>query len=173
MIIARGLLEFAVADLNPKLYQQLLLTRLQRLENDQASMLDKALLDLYADLIPQFASVLEQFKLVLERSPPGPAQRGEIVVYLTTLINWLNTDPWPQDRRLGGPVLTPAAIERKLRVADTDKASKQDLDADVLAQQCRRLVILGGRGQDMAGQAYGPPLRGGSLQGAKSRRDCR
>jgi hypothetical protein len=52
VIIARGLLEFAVADLDPKFFQQLLLTRLQRMETDQASMLDQALLDLHADLIP-------------------------------------------------------------------------------------------------------------------------
>ena len=83
---------------------------------------------------------------MLDRLPPGPAHRGEIVVYLRTLIDWLNTDPWPRDRRFGGPVLTPAAIERKLRVTATGRAGEQDLDADELAQQCQRLVILGGPG---------------------------
>ena len=87
-----------------------------------------------------------QLKRVLDRLPPGPAHRGEIAVYLKTLIDWLNTDPWPRDRRFGGPVLTPAAIERKLRITATGRAREQDLDADELAQQCQRLVILGGPG---------------------------
>ena len=124
MTIARGLLEFAVADLDPKLFQQVLLTRLQRMETDQASALDKALLGLHADLIARlaeqarqrFTSVMGHLKRVLDRLPPGPAQRGEIAVYLRTLIDWLSTDPWPRDRRFGGAWLTPAAIERKLRV---------------------------------------------------------
>ena len=42
--IARGLLEFAVAKLEPKLFQQLLLARLDRMETGQASVLDGALL---------------------------------------------------------------------------------------------------------------------------------
>ena len=89
---------------------------------------------------------MEHLKRVLDRLPPGPAHRGEIAVYLRTLIDWLNTDPWPRDRRFGGPVLTPAAIERKLRVTATGRVREQDLDADGLAQQCQRLVILGGPG---------------------------
>jgi len=43
-------------------------------------------------------------------------------------------------------VLTPAAIERKLRVTATGRVPEQDLDADELAQQCVRLVIPGGPG---------------------------
>jgi hypothetical protein len=41
-----------------------------------------------------------------------------------------------------GPVLTPADIERRLRVT----TGRQDLNADELAGRCRRLVILGGPG---------------------------
>ena len=142
LTIARGLLEFAVADLDPKLFQQVLMARLQRMETGQASALDEALLGLHA----RFDSVMDQLKLVLDRLPPGPARRGEIEVYLRTLIDWLNTDPWPRDPQFGGPVLTPAAIERKLRVTATGRDGEQDLDADGLAQQCGRLVILGGPG---------------------------
>ena len=119
LTIARGLLEFAVADLDPKLFQQVLMARLQRMETGQASALDKAMFDLHADLTAGFDSVMEQLKLVLDRLPPGPARRGEIAVYLRTLIDWLNTDPWPRDPQFGGPVLTPAAIERKLRITAT------------------------------------------------------
>ena len=142
LAIARGLLEFAVADLDPKLFQQVLLARLQRMETGQASALDEALLGLHA----RFDSVMDQFKLVLDRLPPGPAGRGEIAVYLRTLIDWLSTDPWPRDPQFGGSVLTPAAIERKLRVTTAGRVREQDLDADGLAQQCVRLVILGGPG---------------------------
>ena len=144
--VARGLLEFAVADLDPKVFQQLLLARLHRMETDEANALDEALLDLHADLAARFTGVMEQFKRVLDRLPPGPARRSEMVVYLNTLMDWLNSDPWPQDQRLGGPALTPAAIERKLRVRAIGGAGEQDLDADVLAEKCWRLVILGGPG---------------------------
>ncbi len=146
LAIARGLLEFAVADLDPKLFQQVLMARLQRMETDQASALDKALLDLHADVVPLFGSMMEQLKLVLDRLPPGSAVRGEIAVYLRTLIDWLNTDPWPRDPQFCGPVLTPAVIERKLRITAQGRDRGHDLDADGLAQQCMRLVILGGPG---------------------------
>jgi hypothetical protein len=141
--IARGLLEFTVADLDPALFQELLLARLQRMENGQASALDKLLFELQAELVVGFSGMMDQFSRVLERLPPEPAGRGEVAVYLTALIAWLNTDPWPRDRRFNGPVLTPAAMERKLRVASVDQAEEHDLDADVLAGQCQRLVILG------------------------------
>ena len=104
--IAHGLLEFAVADLEPKLFQKLLLARLSRLEKNQADGFDEALLQLHADLVARlaaqgeldaghFAELLGYLKRMLERSPPGPADRGEIVIYLNTLISWLSTDPWP------------------------------------------------------------------------------
>jgi len=71
---------------------------------------------------------------------------GEIVEkYLRTLINWLNRDPWPRDRRFGGPVLTPSDIERELSVASMGPGG-QSLEADSLARDCRRLVVLGGPG---------------------------
>jgi tetratricopeptide (TPR) repeat protein len=144
--IARGLLEFAAADLEPKIFQQVVLARLQRLETDQASALDEAMFGLHADIIARFTDAMGELKRALDRLPPGPAQRGEIAVYLNTLIDWLNTDPWPRDRRFDGPILTPAAIERKLRVIVTDREPEPELDADALAQQCKRLVILGGPG---------------------------
>jgi hypothetical protein len=157
LVIARGLLEFAVADLDPKLFQQLLLARLQRMEIGQASALDRALFDLHADLIAHFADIMAQFRRVLDRLPPGCAGRGEVAVYLTTLIDWLSRDPWPQHRRFGGAVLAPAAIERELRVSVArvreedldadDLAGAYDLaDADDLAEECQRLVVLGGPG---------------------------
>ena len=72
--------------------------------------------------------------------------RGEVAGYLQRLIGWINTDPWPRDRRFGGPVLTPAAIERRLRVSAPGLMGDEDLEADDLARQCRRLVVLGGPG---------------------------
>ena len=146
LVIARGLLEFAAADLDPKLFQQVLLTRLQRIVTEQASNLDNALLDLHADLFARFTSLTGQFKQALERLPPGSADRAEVALYLQMLIEWTNTDPWPQDRRFGGPVLTPAAIERPLWVTTISSGDKRVILADALIKQCRRLVILGGPG---------------------------
>jgi hypothetical protein len=146
LTIARGLLEFAVADLDPKLFQQLLLRRLDRLATDQASALDTALLGLHADLMARFTDVTEQLKRIVGRLPPGPAHWGEITLYLQALIDWLSTDPWPRDPRFDGPVLAPAGIERKLRITARGGTGGQDLDADDLARRCERLVVLGGPG---------------------------
>jgi len=141
LTITTGLLEFALADLEPVNFQRLVMARLDRLESGQANFLEKALFGLQSDLFTRFADVIDQFKRVLERLP-GPAGRGEITIYLQTLIAWLNTDLWPH--RFGDEALAPAAIERKLRVSAADSAREQD--ADVLARQCQRLVILGGPG---------------------------
>jgi hypothetical protein len=155
--VARGLLEFVVADLDRALFQRILLARLHRLEIAQAKALDDAMLGLHTDLaaalaeqgeIEQqlFARVISQLDRVLARLSPDIAGRAEISIYLATLVSWLNADPWPRDRRFGGPTLTPAAIERKLQVTDIRHRRRRYLDADELAKNCRRLVVLGGPG---------------------------
>jgi NACHT domain len=153
LAIARGLLEFAVADLEPELFQRLLLARLDRMEKDQASALDQALLGLHADLVSRLAELgaerftmaIDQLERALDRMS-GPADRCEVVVYLNRLTDWLNTDRWPRDRQFGGPLLHPASIERKLRITSQVQGTVRQLDADQEAEQCRRLVILGGPG---------------------------
>ena len=77
---------------------------------------------------------------------PDAAERSGIALYLKTLVEWMNSDPWPRDRRFDGPVLTPAVIERKLRATAVGNVSEHDFDADELVQQCQRLVVLGGPG---------------------------
>jgi hypothetical protein len=162
--IAGGLLEFAVRDLEPEWFQQVLFARLERMQADQASALDQAMLSVHADLAALLAlqdaadagrssRVMGQLGQVLDRLPPGPADQGEVALYLATLVRWLNADPWAQDTRLAGPSLTPAAIERKLRVEGARgqylaaDGGRHDLeDADELARQCTRLVVLGGPG---------------------------
>ena len=74
------------------------------------------------------------------------AEPEPVAVYLKALIDWLGSDPWPRDRRFGGPMLTQAAIERKLRITASGEGAGLDLDADDLAQGCQRLVVLGGPG---------------------------
>jgi lipopolysaccharide biosynthesis regulator YciM len=144
-VIARGLVEFAVFDLQPEVFQKVVLARLQQL-SDQASALDEALFRVHKDLYALVGDAQELFRQVMDRLPPGRADLGEVRIYLTALIDWLNTDPWPQDPRLGGPRLTPGGIERKLRVAAPGPRSGEGVDADELARRCRRLVILGGPG---------------------------
>jgi hypothetical protein len=141
--IARGLLEFAVFELEREIFQKVVLARLQQM-SDQASALDQALFRMHKDLYHLVGEAKDLFTLVSDRLPPGRADLNEVKIYLTTLIGWLNADPWPQ--RLGGPTLTPAAIERKLWINATDPVREQDADADELARQCSRLVILGGPG---------------------------
>jgi hypothetical protein len=154
--IAGGLLEFAVRDLEPEWFRQVLFARLDRMQADQASALDQAMLGVHADLAAllvqqdvdadRFARVMDQLAHVLDRLPSGPADQAEVAVYLVRLNRWLTTDPWPQDTRFAGPTLTPAAIERKLRIASHSRQDQRDLDADDLASQCTRLVVLGGPG---------------------------
>ena len=161
MAIARGLLEFTVADLDPRLFQQVLLTRLQRMETGQASAMDEVLLGLHADLVTRldahgevdarrFASMMERLRRVLDRLPPGPAAAGRDHGVSKDADRLAEQRPVAAGPPVGGPVLAPAAIERKLRVASAKTAaggaSEQDLDADDLAQRCRRLVVLGGPG---------------------------
>jgi hypothetical protein len=123
--------------------------RLQQI-SDHDSALDQALFRMHEDLYHLVNDARDLFELVSDRLPPGVAGLSEIRIYLRALIDWLNSDPWPQDRRLGGPVLTPATIERKLRVSATGRRHvlehEQEVDADDLAAQCSRLVVLGGPG---------------------------
>jgi hypothetical protein len=141
--IARGLLEFAVYNLQPDIFQKVVLARLQQM-TDEASTLDTALLRMHEDLYHFTAEAKDLFRRVVDRLPAEPAGINEIRIYLKTLISWLNTDQWPRDVRLDGPALTPASIERKLRLSGTGSADVHDVDG--LARRCSRLVILGGPG---------------------------
>jgi hypothetical protein len=143
--IACGLVEFAVCKLDSETFQKVVLARLQQM-SDQASALDQALFGMHKDLYHQVDGAEGLFQVVMDRLPPGRADLNEVKIYLRTLIEWLNRDPWPTDRRLHGPALTPADIERKLRVSVKGPAGDQDIDADELTRQCSRLVILGGPG---------------------------
>lgn len=153
-VIAKGLLEFAAGDLEPGLFQRVLFARLDRMQASQASAVDEAILGVHADLALRFClldaadmtrheQVIDRLAGVLDRLPPGPAGVRDVALYLAVLIWWLSADPWPTDRRFGGPVLAPAEIERKLRVNGT---GVRDMDADGLALVCHRLVVLGGPG---------------------------
>jgi NACHT domain-containing protein len=153
-VIAKGLLEFAVSELEPELFQRVLMARISRLEARQAEKIDDVALRLQASLAAWSAyrestdehvtrRVLGQLGQVLDRLPPGPADRDEICVYLAALICWLNADPWPQDPRLAGPALTPADIEQNLSLRD---GRGQERDAAEMAGQCTRLVVLGSPG---------------------------
>jgi hypothetical protein len=155
--IARGLLEFAVRDLEPEWFRQVLFARLDRMQADLASALDHAMLSVHADLSvllaqqdvadrDRFEQVMGQLGQVLDRVAPGPAGLGEVAVYLARLIRWLSVDPWPQDARFAGPALAPGAIERKLRMTGSRDPNELNVDPDDLARRCHRLVVLGGPG---------------------------
>jgi hypothetical protein len=152
MITARGLLEVGIADLYPNVYQRLLSARLQRLESHQASPQDMALMGLLGDLAARSADVLEQLKRVLDQLPPGPADRGEVTVYLSTLISALSMDRWATHPLFKGPALRPSSIKRRLRAlvpgqaGQAGPAEEPDLDADMLLKEYQRLVVLGNTG---------------------------
>ena len=104
--ISRGLLEFAVFDLERDVFQKVVQARLQQM-TDQASALDEALFRMHEDLYHLVDEVKDLFKLVSDRLPPGRANLGEIKVYLKGLIDWLNTDPWPRDDRGWAALFSP------------------------------------------------------------------
>jgi hypothetical protein len=140
--IAAAVLDFAVHELEPELYNEAQGARLARVAANEASSLDRALVIL--------AGLTGSMAEALDRLPPGPAGIAEVTAYLNGLVEWLDTDPWPQDDGFGGwPALVPSQIERKLEIS-TERAGQvpgqQVLDADELIDQCRRLVILGGPG---------------------------
>ena len=161
--IVGGLLEFAVRDLEPEWFRRVLFARLDRMQADLASALDYAMLGVHADLAAllayqeaadagRFAALMSELGRVLDRLPPGPADERQVTVYLAALIRWLDTDPWPSDTRFAGPALTPAAIERKLRIVSDNGQVEQDLDADDLVS-CER--------GSLTGAAFGEYLVGG------------
>jgi hypothetical protein len=155
--IAAGLLEFSVRSIEPEWFPQVLFARLDRIQADQASALDREMVKVHADLAAlfavrsaanedRFAYVTGQLARVLNRLPSGPADEDDVALYLAALIGWLNSDPWPRHPEFAGPELTPAAIERKLSIAGGGSGFGENLDADELGRQCSRLVVLGGPG---------------------------
>lgn len=93
--IAGGLLEFVVCDLEPEWFQQVLFSRLDRLQTDQARALDEAMAAVHADLAAitayqhaaaagRFNRLMGQLGWVLDRLP-GPADQRQVAVYLAVL----------------------------------------------------------------------------------------
>ena len=76
LVITRGLLEFIVADLDPKTFRKVLLARLRRMETGQASTLDKALFDFHSDLVagldPDWAGQLQPVRYPADAGPRVP-----------------------------------------------------------------------------------------------------
>jgi hypothetical protein len=76
LVITRGLLEFAVADLEPKTFQKVLLARLMRIEAGQASILDRVLFDFHSDLFvrldPDWAGQLQPLRYTTDAGSPTP-----------------------------------------------------------------------------------------------------
>jgi hypothetical protein len=154
-VIARGLLEFAVADLEPANFQRVLMARLDRMAGGQADALDEAMLAVNLDLAAhfarqdaaageRFAQVTSQLRQIVERLPAGAADRGQVSLYLASLARWLSTNPWAQDARQGGPPLPPADVGRKLRFRGASAWDSQD--ADLTIGSCWRLVVVGDAG---------------------------
>ena len=77
LVITRGLLEFTVADLEPKTFQKVLLARLIRMETGQASTLDQALFDFHADLVvrldPDWVAQLQRLRYPADAGPRVPS----------------------------------------------------------------------------------------------------
>ena len=79
--IARGLVEFAVFELQPEIFQKVVLARLQQM-SDQASALDMALFRMHKDLYHLVKEAEDVFTLVMDRLPPGRADLNEVKIYL-------------------------------------------------------------------------------------------
>jgi len=77
LVITRGLLEFTVADHEPKAFQKVLLARIMRIETGQASTLDQALFDFHADLVvrlgPDRVAQLQRLRYPADVGPRVPS----------------------------------------------------------------------------------------------------
>jgi NACHT domain/Trypsin-like peptidase domain len=102
---------------------------------------------LVATQVRDLAENLPEVAAALDANVAAVPMRSEVLTYLGTLIKWLSSDPWPRVR--GGPVLSPAVIERKLRITETRSdtgmafSRERDVSADNLTDRCHRLIILG------------------------------
>jgi predicted lipoprotein with Yx(FWY)xxD motif len=124
LVITRGLLEFTVADLEPKTFQKVLLARLMRMETGQASTLDKALFDFHSDLVvdldPDWVGQLEPLGYPADARPRLPS--------------WLDRQPegsedvisqvaWRPSRqlvlRVAGPLIAGLSVAALLLLAFT------------------------------------------------------
>ncbi|MGH3159542.1 MAG: hypothetical protein ACRDNF_23620, partial [Streptosporangiaceae bacterium] len=112
--ISAAFLQYVLKDLEPELFRQAMVARLDRIEARAASGLDRVLFtrDVAALLVrkdavdeDRFTDLLDRLSLLLRRLPPGPAEPGEVAVYLTRLVHWLDADPWLQGQRPSGPPL--------------------------------------------------------------------
>lgn len=83
LVITRGLLEFTVAELEPKTFQKVLLARLKRMKTGQASTLDEALFDFHSDLVAR----LDPDRVGQLQAPRYPADAGPRVP------RWLDRPP--------------------------------------------------------------------------------
>lgn len=151
--LIKALVEFDLAKLNPDQFQHVMHARLDRME-ESATKTDEAILTLNADLTilakldqQRHRSVITHLKRILDYGPPRPAGRSDLVVYLSTLIESLDVDPWPRIAKTGGPTLTPSALERRLMTTN-QKANDESpkVPADELGNICSRLIILGDPG---------------------------
>ena len=138
------------------------MARLHRMETDQNNKLDAALLILHADLSERFAAqdratadlyskVENILRQALARMPPGQAGQGELILYLRTLINWVNIDIWPNDSRFSGPALSPNIIERSLNVKILSVDNEPQDQCGRTIDNSRRIVILGAPGSGKTG----------------------
>lgn len=153
--IASAFLQYALKHLDPELFQQAMMARLDRIEARTDSRHDRVLFAMdVASLMAlkdaadeaRFAILLERLSHLLDRLPPELAGPGQVSLYLERLVQWLDTDPWPLAQRPSGPALVPSQIERKLRITGPQEKKDKDQDADQLSSRCSRLVILGNPG---------------------------
>jgi len=95
---------------------------------------------------------------VPRRSPPGSADRAEVMTYLTRLIWWLNADPWPQGtefRSVRGEAVTadragsrshgvraecPRPCQLQMHILPGQPG---DLGVSGMSRQTARLTVLG------------------------------
>ena len=143
--IARGLLEFAVFDLEPDTFQKVVLARLQQM-TDQASAVDKAL----------YRPALRSLCLGRWRDRSTQRRDGQVAAKARGAGRNCrvphDTGQLAEHRPVaGGPAVARACSHpgsHRAQATDhrCERRRVRDLDADGLAQECQRLVILGGSG---------------------------
>ena len=156
LVITRGLLEFTVADLEPKTFQKVLLARLRRMETGHASTLDQALFDFHSDLVARLdPDWVAQLQLLRYPADVGPRVPSWLERQPEGSEDVISQNTWRPSRKLllrvAAPVVASLSIAAFLLLAFTVAGAG---GAKSVSDASLRIVKIGGVSVLANGQGF-------------------